>query len=119
MYRVMTEREATNPIGFVGLASKLTERGRLDEALPLLDRAERIDPALPSIQVGRARIATRGGDWDAVLAATGRALALDPEPAAHLLGGADAAEADDEAGRTRLVESVPGIPRSERCGAST
>lgn len=115
MYRVMTEREPGNPIGFVGLASKLTERGRLDEALPLLDRAERIDPALPSIQVGRARVATRREDWVTALAATGRALALDPQlQAAHLLRATALMRLKrmDEAGETltRLRAQYPGHP---------
>jgi predicted Zn-dependent protease len=115
MYRVMTEREPTNPIGFAGLASKLTERGRLDEALQLLDRAERIDPALPSIQVGRARVASRREDWGTVLAATGRALALDPQLQAAQLLQATALmrmRRMDEAGRvlTRLRGQYPGHP---------
>ena len=78
MYRTMTERESENPMGFVGLAAVLTERGALDESLALLARAEALDRTLPSIAVGRARVATRSGDWNMVLSESERALAIDP-----------------------------------------
>jgi tetratricopeptide (TPR) repeat protein len=78
MYRAMTEREPGNPSGWIGLAGVLTERGELDQALRLLDRAERIDPGMASVAVGRARVAAQRGAWEVVLGETGRALALDP-----------------------------------------
>jgi tetratricopeptide (TPR) repeat protein len=78
MYRAMTEREPGNPSGWIGLAGVLTERGQIDQASPLLDRAERIDPGMASIPVGRARVAALRGAWEAVLAETQRAMALDP-----------------------------------------
>ncbi len=115
MYRVMTEREPTNPIGFTGLAAKLTERGQLDQALELLDRAQRIDPDLASVYVGRARVATRRDAWGTVLAETDRALALDPQlQSAHLLRTVALMRTHrlEEAGQIlgRLREQYPGHP---------
>jgi Flp pilus assembly protein TadD len=78
MYRTMTMREPENPMGYVGLAAVLTERGELDESSALLARAERLGHALPSIHVGRARVAARRGDWSAVERESENALALDP-----------------------------------------
>ncbi len=81
MYRTMTEREPDNPTGFVGLAATLTERGQLEDAVALLERAERLDTKMASVHVGRARIAARREAWDAVMSEAERALTLDP----HLL----------------------------------
>jgi protein O-mannosyl-transferase len=78
MYRAMTEREPGNPTGFVGLAATLTERGRLDEAALLLDRAELLDAKMASVHVGRARIAARREAWEVVMGEAERALTLDP-----------------------------------------
>jgi tetratricopeptide (TPR) repeat protein len=78
MYRTMAIREPLNPMGFIGLANVLIERGSLDEAEGLLTRAERIEPGLPSIPVGLARVASQRGDWGTVERESERALAIDP-----------------------------------------
>jgi len=77
MYRTMTEREPGNPVGYVGLASVLTEQGRLDEAAVLLAQADGIDPHLASVHAGRALVASRRERWDVALAESERALELD------------------------------------------
>jgi protein O-mannosyl-transferase len=115
MYRTMTEREPGNPVGYVGLASVLTERGRLDEAASLLAQADRIDPHLASVHAGRARVASRREQWDVVLAESERALELDPQlQPAQLLRALALMRLRrlDEAGRAlgRLREQYPGHP---------
>src|SRR5262245_65414914 len=82
----MTEREPGNAMGFIGLANVLAERGALDESLALLARAEALDRSLPSIPVGRAKVASQRGEWATVLAECDRALQIDPQlMTAHLL----------------------------------
>ncbi|TMQ69147.1 MAG: tetratricopeptide repeat protein [Candidatus Eisenbacteria bacterium] len=115
MYRTMTAREPGNPTGFVGLADELTRRGRLDESLTMLARAQALDPALASVFVGRARVAAQRQDWDGMLAAAGHALTLDRDlQSAWLLRGLALMRLRrlDEAGRDleRLRQEYPGHP---------
>ena len=115
MYRTMTEREPGNPVGFIGLAGTFTERGRDQDALGLLDRAQAIDPGLASVYVGRARVAMRHDDWETVLRESGRALELDPQLQSALLQRAMALMRTrrlEEAGRVLvpLRDQYPGQP---------
>jgi tetratricopeptide (TPR) repeat protein len=77
VFRAMTARQPDNPAGWVGLADALARGGRRAEAEAALDRAEAIAPRLPAVEVGRAALRYRHGEWESVIAAADRALALD------------------------------------------
>jgi len=78
MYQAMIQRDPRNPGGYLGLAVVLTERGQLDDALGVLERAHELDPGLAGVYAGRARVAARREAWSDVLAESDRALALAP-----------------------------------------
>lgn len=78
MFRAMIATQPHNPVGFIGWAGILAERGREPEARELLRRAETLDPRRPEIHLARAAMGFRHADWGDVLAEARATLALDP-----------------------------------------
>ena len=78
VFRTKTERAPDDPTGWVGLADALARADRRNEALVALGRAAALAPRLPSVPLEAAQIHYQYGAWDAVIAAAGQALALDP-----------------------------------------
>jgi len=77
VFETMARRQPDNPIAWIGLAGVLGERGRAQEGLAALARADSLAPRLPAVAIGRAHFRYDRGEWAAVIAETDRALALD------------------------------------------
>jgi Flp pilus assembly protein TadD len=115
VFQAMTARQPDNPVGWVGLAAVFTERGRKEDAESALARAGSIAPRLPTVDIGRAELHYRYGEWDAVIADAGRALELDDTSfQARLLRASTLVRLrrTAEAGRDieRLMRDRPGHP---------
>ena len=54
-YRRVIDRDPNNAIALANLASVLASNGKADEAIPLYERALRIDPSLESARIGLER----------------------------------------------------------------
>jgi tetratricopeptide (TPR) repeat protein len=101
LYAALWERVPGHATGAIGLATVRMREGRIGEAVPLLDAAERIDPRIPEIHQARAEIAFATRAWRDVLAPAERTIALRP--------WSDYARALRAAARVRLGEDAPEI----------
>jgi tetratricopeptide (TPR) repeat protein len=94
-------------------AQWLAEAGREDEALRVLDVAERLDPTLPGPPLTRGQIHQRRGEAGLARAEFERALVLfPPYPEAHFALG----QLDEQAGRTESARRHYAAAVSSRLG---
>jgi protein O-mannosyl-transferase len=115
LFEAMAHTHPRNVMGRLGWARQLAVQGRDQEAARELDAAAALDSSRAELWSVRALLRYRVGDWPAVLALSGRALALDSlvlepriEHATALLRLGRLAEADAELDRLR--SEVPGDP---------
>ena len=115
-YQMSVRLGPTNPDPYSNLAGKLVERGRIDEAAPMVERANQIYPDDPNLAYWMGRIAWSRGRLDEAEHWLRRAIVLDPRlvEARSQLGIVLANRGHTEEAVAVFREAVrddPGIPK--------